>query len=581
MSGRSELGVYETFENIYGRKSTLDELVAEISVFTQQSILWVCAVIVTGMQLWNRVDLQSYEVYLRLLSLYFDASLRSRLIAGHWSSNPRRVVFHRRQILLIAKLAILHCSGRGMDARFNAERFGSILLKANDQFHYGLLSEANPRIASREDYAKLIAETIAVGEHGSSNIAHLITRSHLMLTRFTEELRSDPDFIDVAGEHHAATGLTLEEFEAMVFGVQARFGENLVQKLVHEPGVLPLKEANFASTAVPHGKVQRFLDSVSGSPTEMARELQQRDSGPNDFTIFRKFPLVQQWYNLHLRTAYRGLLMLDNLFFLEKIQAGPYWNANAVHGLRLRKFWGAVFERYVNELMCQACAGTQAIFLPDPRPENQPNDQLCDGIVLAGASVVLIEYKSSMFRADTKYGGRYEALVEEIEKKFVQDKEAGQRKGVWQLAHAAHVLFGNGTRQLLPQIEPTKIRRVYLYLVTLDSVGGTIGISPFLETFLNERLDRGAFGSLEIRPLFCSDIETLEDITGHFEARCLPQILEHWFASNPSLTAPLSTMDLGNNDWRENAWLSREWKAIYRTMVSILFPGKDPDAVPE
>jgi hypothetical protein len=36
----------------------------------------------------------------------------------------------------------------------------------------------------------------------------------------------------------------------------------------------------------------------------------------------------------------------QNLFFLEKVLTGPYWNANTRHGLKLRKFWGAVFEKY-------------------------------------------------------------------------------------------------------------------------------------------------------------------------------------------------------------------------------------------
>jgi hypothetical protein len=142
MNGGTQLGVYESFEDLFGRKSTLDELIADIRSFKQQSVLWVCAVIAAGMQLWTKIDLQPLDVYQELLSLFFDRSLHVRFIAGYWASEPRRVLFHRRQILLIAKLAILHCSERGLDARSNnTERFGQVLLKANDQFHYGLLAE--------------------------------------------------------------------------------------------------------------------------------------------------------------------------------------------------------------------------------------------------------------------------------------------------------------------------------------------------------------------------------------------------------------------------------------------------------
>ena len=577
MSSGTELAVYETFEDLFGRRSTLDELVDEISGFQLQSVLWVCAVIVTGLQLWNSIDAQP-EVYARFLALFFDVGTRSRLLAGYWSTPPRRV-FHRRQVLLIAKLAILHCSASGLDARRNTERFGPILLKASDQFHYGLLREADAsRVADREDLAKIVAEMVAVGETGSPHIGQMITRNHLMLTRFADDLRSDPDFVDLVGEYEKATGLTVEEFEAMIFAVHARFGEELVQKLYNEPGALPLKEANFDTTAIPYEKVNRFLDSVLSGTAAIAAELRKRDEGPNDFTVFRKFPLVQQWYNMHLKTAWFGFLMMDNLFFLDKTQTGPYWHANALNPLKLRKCWGAVFERYVNELMQRACASTASRFLPDPRPADDSSVQLCDSILISDDAMVLIEYKSSMFRADTKYSGNHLALAKEIENKFVHDEQADERKGVEQLAHAAKQLFGTDAQTSLPGVDLKRIKKLYLYIVTLDTIGGTVGMSPFLDTFLQEQLQANDLTALRIRPLYCSDIAALEAAAAYFATQSLPDILERWFAENPSLAAPLSMIDIGGDNWQGNEWLAQEWNSIFKRMVAILFPDRNADA---
>lgn len=150
MNGATQLGVYETFDDVFGRKSSWNELVADIRSFKLQSVLWVCATIVTGMQLWARIDLQPLDVYQQLLALFFDRSLQFRFLAGYWAADPRRLLFHRRQILLIAKLAILHCCGEGIDARTNPQKFGPILLKANDQFHYDLL--ADMASANRPDH---------------------------------------------------------------------------------------------------------------------------------------------------------------------------------------------------------------------------------------------------------------------------------------------------------------------------------------------------------------------------------------------------------------------------------------------
>lgn len=574
----TELGVYETFEEVFGRRSTLDELIADISPFSQQSVLWVCATIVTGMQLWNKPDLQRPDIYARFLSLFFDTAVRARLLAGYLSTDPKKFLFHRRQVLLLAKLAILHCPGHGIDARFNAERFGTILLKANDQLHYGLLpSNPTPRIAEREDYAKIIAEMVAVSEHTTPNILHIVTRSHLMLTRFADELHSDADFVDAAGEYQRATGLTIEEFESLILGVHARFGEDLVDKLLAEPGSLPLRDANFKATGVSAEKVHRFLDSLGAHPNRLSKELAYKDNGPNDFTVFRRFPLVLQYYNMHLKTASSGFLMMDNLFLIEKMQTGPYWHASDAFGLKFRKFWGAVFEGYVNELMTRACAGSRSRFIPDPRPVSNPNVQICDGIVVAGDSIVLMEYKSSMFRADTKYGGNHSNLADEIKKKLVYDTEAGENKGVLQLSEAVKKLFGRDSAMSVRAIDVSKIKRVYLYLVTLDSIGGTIGISPFLDTFLNEKLERSQFPSIEIRPLYCSDVESLESITGLFNAASLTQILEEWFQTNQSLTMPLQAVDLTRFAGRENEWLRSEWNGIFKGMIKILFPERDPE----
>ena len=577
-----EMGVYETYEEIYKRKSTLDELIKDVSQFTQKSMLWVCALIVTGMQLWNPLDAKLGDIFSSLVDLYFDPPLRSQMLVGFWARNPRRVLFHRRQILLIAKLAIKHCSETGLDARHNANLIGEVLLKANDQLDFGLLREVAGRgelPATRDEYSRLVAEMVVTGEDGSTQIAHLITRSHLMLRHFVNQLSSHPDWIDVAGEYEKATGFTLEENEAMIFAAHARHGENLSRLLYTNPGALPLKDANFAPTAIPHVKVAAFLDSLGSGPFVMAQELSSKDNGPNDVSIFRKYPLVRQFYNLHLTSAWCGFLMMDNIFFLDKVLSGPYWHANANHGQRVHRFWGAVFEEYVNELMNRSTANTVSRYIPDPRPSNNPNEQLCDGILIAGDSLVLMEYKSNVFTAAAKYGGDHAVLMAEIQKKLVHNEGSGSKKGVEQLAFALMSLFGSDGPRLYPDIDVRPIKHVYLYLVTLDSIGGTIGMSALLNTFLDDLLDRSQFPSIKVEPLFCSEIEALEEVTGLFTTTTLPKILDRWRGADARMLIPLQAVDFTRLDWTMNEWLFAEWNAIFKNMVRILFPHEDEEAL--
>jgi hypothetical protein len=189
-------------------------------------------------------------------------------------------------------------------------------------------------------------------------------------------------------------------------------------------------------------------------------------------------------------------------------------------------------------------------------------------------TVVLMEYKSSMFRADTKYSCDHSALGAEIESKLVYDRESDSKKGVRQLASAAESLFGEATKVKITGLDVTKIKRVYLYLVTLDAIGDTICLSPFLNTFLDEILDRSTI-PVEIRPLFCTSVEALERATCFFGSSTLAEILEWWVSVNPPLALPLAVVNLAKFKSQENGWLRTEWNSIFVSMVKILFPNVD------
>lgn len=414
MSAHTELAVYETFEDIFGRKSTLDELIADLKRFDRLSLVWICAEVVTALQLWNRPDLQDEQNYLRYLQEFFDPALHTRLLAGYTSVLPKKRVFHRRQILLIAKLAVKHCS-TGQDTRSSRRELGEIFLKANDRFDYGLLSPGASQVGSkREEYCNIVTEMLAVNEGSSPAIAPMITRSHLMCLRYVHELSDASDFVDVSSEFETETGLTILELEAMLFGTHARFGPDLARRVIDSPDWLPLTAAHFPP-ALARDKVDAFLRFLGGSYLDFVNELTRSDNGANDVTVCRKYPLIESTDASPSENQPRSLLMLDNLFELEKIQTGPYWAANTRHGDRLRTFWGKVFERYANDLLTHACAGSGSRFILDPSPAGQPGIQICDGLAVTEDAVVLMEYKSSMFRADTKYSGVPSVLLKEIE----------------------------------------------------------------------------------------------------------------------------------------------------------------------
>lgn len=577
MGAHTELGVYETFEELFGRKASLDELVSDIRKFERNSLLWVCAEIVSRVQLWARPAQYDRSNYQRYLTEFFDVTTSRILLAGSQSTSPVRLLFHRRQILLIAKLAAQQ-SQNGVDARLNRKSLGVLFLKANDLFDYGLLPGPAADRNGRAEYIKIVTEMLAVNEGSSPEISATFTRGHLMITRYAPQLSSHPDHVDVAGVFEKATGMSLLQFEALVFGTHSRFGGAFSQKVVVNPDLLPLRRADFGQASVASQTVDLFLKFFSASPDDIAEEVRKADSGTNDATVFRRHPMVRNAASTADPDEDSGHLMIDNLFFLEKAQTGPYWIANSEDSDKLRRFWGVVFERYVNELLSRACLGTKAKFLPDPRPSGSPSVQICDGLVATADSVVLIEYKASMFRADKKYSGETPQLLAEIEKKLVRNKEKGSKKGVQQLAAAVELLFkSSNTQAIVPDVDWTNIKTVHLCLLTLDSIGGTIGMSALLDTYLSESLERSGYPRINIPPLYCLDIASLERAAGHFRLMTLPEIFDRWRALSQGLVASLSMVQLGQP--AHDQWLQFEWDDIFRSIVKLLFPNEDPEVV--
>jgi hypothetical protein len=286
--------VYESFEEIFGRKSLIDELIAEISKYERSSILWICAEIVCQVQLWARPGVRNRANYGRYLQELFEPTVSQRLIAGQRSVLPYRFAFHRRQIDLVAKIA-LEFGGGGLDALEHRGQLGVLFLMANDHLDHGLLQNAPPGIDAREAAIPLIVEMLAVQEGASPAISNLFTRGHLMLTRYAQELAGAHDFVDVAGEFERKIGLSLSEFEAIVFAVHARFGAGMSNTVVANPALLPLKPGDFVTTALAPAKVEAFLKFVSVSPEDLKKEIQQSNNGPNDATPFVSIRWCGMW----------------------------------------------------------------------------------------------------------------------------------------------------------------------------------------------------------------------------------------------------------------------------------------------
>lgn len=565
-----KFSVYATFEQMHGRKSSLAELVEGLQRFSRESVLYTCAVTGMVLKLWDGTnwDRTNYDLF---ISSSFDQ------LRGDWYLLSERLkgelVVHRRQLMLIMKLALEHCQPGAADLLSAPPGyFGTILLMANDQFHYGLYPPPKQgRSDERDKVLRVLAEFIPVTEYAGSRIENRIVRSHLMMTKYRDLLADHPDFVDVASVYEGLTGVSLEDHEVLTFALFSRCNMVTLAGLQQNAWLAAVREKNFHTTAVPHETIHAYFSELAASSVELKREIQEArnrncDHGANDFTVFRRKPLVVEKY---------GMLPTDVELVIEKFETGPYWRVNDTSrqtGDKLRRFSGAVFEAYANDQLQAAVARSNALFIPDPRWADDDSAQVSDGILIEGDALILLEYKANMFTARAKYSGDHVLLRDEIATKLVRNDLENKRKGVEQLANAVQRLLGGGSAGLIKGLDLARVSRIYPLLVTLDTLGGTLLMSRLLNGYFSEFLVAISSPQEKTPQLFCTDIESLEQVLPFLDVYPLNRFLQHWLESDPTLMATLLAHPPDGLPNRRNDMLYTEWKKLSELIESRLFP---------
>lgn len=566
-----KLRTYATFQEMHGYQSTLDDLIKKLKPFSRSSVLFACSVTGIMLKLWKGSEWEK-DLYAIAIDEVFEF-LRADWYKLAFREGERELVFHRRQLLLIMKLAVEHCPDVGHDfMRATRGVFGTILLMANDHFHFGLLPDpAASDLDEHDKVSRLLAEFIPIGEYAASEWPIRITRSHLLMTRYTQQLRSHVDFIDVPAEYQRLTGLELPDYEALTFGLMARITELInLHTLQQNAEVAVIRPENFGTTSVPRVTIDTFLREVSITSKDLLAAINRakannKDFGNNDFTEFRKYPLI---------TEGNGSLVTDVNLVIDKFDSGPYWRVNYINtatGDKLRRFWGAIFEAYVNDLISYFARSSRAAFIPDPRDINNQSLQVCDGLLIEGDSLVVMEYKSAMFTAEAKYSGKYLTLRDEINKKLVRDDAEGKKKGVEQIAAAIKSIFANPQRSIVSGLDASQIRRVYPLLITLDQIGSSLLMSKMLNySFSSVFKPEEAIG-VEVKPLLCADIEDFERVVPYMGVKPLSGFLQYWLDDDPRLLKTLLAQFPPNITPTRNEFLSQELRALKNSFGARLF----------
>jgi len=559
---RQPIATYITFAEFNGgRPSSLEEFRAELTKYQRNGVIALCSAINCLLKTWigGRVDPRAHDL---LTQSAFPLELAARMKRARESANNPRVVFHRQQLLFVVKEAVLQCKNEGINPLSNAQwnNFGTTLLMANDQLPFLF-----PRAEDRDQQLlNTLAEFIPVLEiSGPYSMKNKTARAQAMAD-IAAELVGHADFIDMATIFAGLSGMNVREFRALSFASMTKYMQLDLDQFQKNPSDFFLPRSWFQAAAMEPAKVARFLDDVSSDGGALQTKFQKRNAGKSDFTPMRDRPLY---------TTTDRLFAIDAAFLGEKVETGIFWavhnSLDAADRQRLHRFWGHVFQTYMDRLLLKNVAGGKNKYTPSPSYVS--GGEVCDGLILCGSSVLLLEYKGATFTAESKYSGDTKLLSEVLNEKLVMEK------GVRQLATAVERLFKRGAIDAISDVDISKVRRVFPVLVTRDNIGGALVINAILNRQFDAMINRRSCRPYVITPLFCMDAEVMEGISAYLREARLDDILNARYQGDPRMMSSFGQVSnpvLETIGPRPNEFVDFWFDQFVKTGLTLLFPGE-------
>lgn len=554
-----------TFEELFGKRATIESFRKFLSQFQREKVVLATCIVNAFLDSWTgSIDADGHDALVQGAFLPEDAQ---KLLQACKSSTPSRYVFHRQQVLLIAKEATLHCKDEGVDPLQTPHwaGLGLAFLMASDLMD---TVASDSRKNAPENFLKLLGDSILVGEFsGRYFLGNRVARSYLMLIRFFPTVAKDQ--LDIPKAFRKITGFDLQTFMAVCIAILTFYLTHTFAKLRTSPGVL-LNDEFWSKVQLDKATLDNCLNELAGTLDQIRAKFLERDKGLFDMTGFRTYPLV--------RHSTGGTYAPDLQLLSQKLESGVFWkvhdslsNKDLIHQL-----WGQTFEKYVNWLIVEMVDDKINKFIPSPRFK-KTGDQVCDGIIVCGHRIIFLEYKGRTFRADAKYSGDFEILRKEIHTHLVGTAE--KPKGVYQLSNAIKKVFDPKDPMEIEGLDLEGISKVFPVLLTRDDLGGTFGLCHYLNGELERLLYKRPYRPITITPLFALSIEGLELISGYLKETALSAALESWYERDKGLYSSFTT-ELGffteRLGDRRNLKLWSQFQELMDDAAHTLF---DPKAV--
>ena len=393
------------------------------------------------------------------------------------------------------------------------------------------------------------------------------SRSLYFMVRFKKSLRNFQEMclssnIDVNEIFYQATGLNLQDYQYLIFEILAHY-LNLSRQEILDNEDLFVNPQTFPPLTPLYDKL---LQHICIPIDELATEAKNTPSLPNEFRLWRKYPLV--------KISENEIMCVDIGFLEDKLETGVFWllldqlkkeesgKDKTMIGLR-----GQVFEDYVASIIerginNQTPASMENYIIRPQYVQRQQGE--CTDIAICGSNnLILVECKAPLLSAQTKFSGDFCNLYDGIKPNAI--------KGIAQLWNAIQTLghTNKKKRGKVKGIDISKVKKIYPVLILSNLMFSV----PLMNRVLYSEFQRFVKHNhlkkhLEIMPLTVLTIEDLESLEPYlsdtpFHDHLYQWITQFFFDRRPyPFSEYLSFLRKTEKKVRQNEYMEQEVRQI-------------------
>jgi hypothetical protein len=534
--------VVVSYSEVYGRRLPLSEAIARLKLFPLDSLL----------QLLSRGDctLAFLEVekedhaQAMLIQELFTPAQRTDLRAAlvRLSRDPQRkakhFIFNELQLLNAIKLALLHCDDSVATLPADLTPLGEALLILNDHFAPSEFAAGRFTTLPGEEQRALMRSHLiqSMAFHQGVRIAAFLARWYDLIFLDAGLCKGCPGFRDLLSDLTRITRFDGKIYYWLGHMLLARWLGITHENAESENPVIRIPDWFATNFSIPDAELDGALDQFATSREAIREQFEARTAWePYYFLPMQVRPILR-----------RGDLVfcLSKRFLAEKLGPGLYHTILAgqtdrKHGDLFLTFFGYVFESYVHRLLSRIFPTASTLvrrYLSDVRHPDT-NEQIADGIIVYGDSVVLLEAKAPLFPVAALASGDPSVIGEKLE------------AIVFHAARQLSTLIGHIRAGKLTHLglHPARIRWYYPLVVSLQFVP----LEPWLyghiqDTIANQRCFRDpndpTRADSQVAPLQIASVADLERLeTALTTGKSLVEIL-----AKKTSNAPLSSETFGN-----------------------------------